>query len=140
MTTTQELLEALSAPGISIELFFKEHEDDFLRCVPSDAWALLIKKSMLLKAEIIKQSDFEPVYFYEIIGGKKNPSRDKLIRLLYGMHSSLDDCQLMLKVYGYSTLYPRVKRDSLFIHGLINRVSLPEIQDLLLQKGEKPLK
>ena len=58
------------------------------------------------------------MYFYDVINGRKIPSRDKIIRLALALGLSLDECQTALKFCGRSQLYPRIKRDSIIIHGI----------------------
>lgn len=37
------------------------------------------------------------MYFYDVINGRKIPSRDKIIRLALALGLSLDECQTALK-------------------------------------------
>ena len=94
----------------------------------------------MTKSDIINKSDFGYVYFYDVINGKKIPSRDKIIKLFFAMHLSLNECQQALKYCGRSMLYPRVKRDSIFIFGLTHGLSLFQVSELLQQQGEADIK
>ena len=115
MKTTGDLLKALSFPEISPEKYLSEYGDELITASKQEVWEALVKTSGLRKAEIIRRSQFEAVYFYEVLSGKKTPSRDKVLRLLLGMQAELADCQRVLQLYGYRPLYPRISRDVLLI-------------------------
>ena len=76
----------------------------------------------------------------EVLAGKKIPSRDKVLRLLLGLQAELSDCQKILQLYGYRPLYPRIFRDVLLISSITNSLSLSQVQQLLEQHQEEPLK
>lgn len=139
MKTTDELMQALTFPDGSLDDFLTENADTFITVSPAEEWDRMLNASSWKKAEIINRCQFNPVYFYEVINGKKIPSRDKVLRLLFGFSASLTDCQRILRVYGYSPLYPRISRDSLLIHAICRAFSVEEIQRLLVSHGEEPL-
>lgn len=102
-------------------------------------WADLVQRSGMTKSDIINKSDFGYVYFYDVINGRKIPSRDKIVKLVLAMHLTLEDCQTALKYSGRSVLYPRVKRDSILIYGLVHRLSVFEVSEMLAANGEADL-
>ncbi|MDD6563931.1 MAG: hypothetical protein PUF08_02495 [Clostridiales bacterium] len=79
--------------------------------------AVLCEKN-LSKSEVIKKSNIQTNYAYQIFSGLKIPSRDKLIALCFGMGLTLGEAQTLLKYSGYAPLYPRIKRDSVIIDSL----------------------
>lgn len=137
MRTTEELLSALSS--LNIDQFFKDYKEELLSIEPCDFLNGLILSSTMRKAEIVKGADFDTVYFYQILSGKKTPSRDKLLRLLISMKTPFKSCQLALKLYGHSELYPRRSRDSIIIYSINNNLSLAEVQQELLSAGEEAI-
>lgn len=140
MRTTDELLSALKFPNLDIEEYLETYQDDFVDIDIPSVWKTLIRKSGMKNAEIINASDFDPVYFYEIISNKKKPSRDKILRLLLGMGATFEDCQFALKSCGFPLLYPRDRRDSLLIYCINNYISVNDTNILLSDKGVEPLK
>lgn len=84
----------------------------------------LLKAKNLSKAKVIEKANIFNVYGYQIFSGAKNPSRDKLISLCFGMNLSLSETQTLLKHAGYAILYPRSKRDSVIIYALENNIDL----------------
>lgn len=137
---TGDLLQSLTFPNVNLEQFLVQAQDEFLSDTPEVFWNTLIQHAGCTKAAVIADSDFEPVYFYEIIRGAKKPSRDKVIRLLLGMHLCLDDCQTALKHLGLAILYPRSRRDSIIIYAIGKKLAVRSTNELLIQQGEAPLK
>ena len=137
MKTTEELLSALSS--FNIDQFFDLYGKEMLSIPPEEFLNDLIINSSMRKSEIIKKSDFDTVYFYQILSGKKTPSRDKLLRILIAMKVSFKNCQLMLRLYGHSQLYPRLSRDSIIIYCINNGLPLDKVQQELSAAGEEPI-
>ena len=140
MKTTGDLMKALSFPEISPEDYLSANKEELLNSSPKELWTSLVERSGLRKAEIIRRSQFEAVYFDEVLAGEKIPSRDKVLRLLLGLQAELSDCQKILQLYGYRPLYPRIFRDVLLISSITNSLSLSQVQQLLEQHQEEPLK
>lgn len=69
-------------------------------------WADFVQRSGMTKSDIINKSDFGYVYFYDVINGRKIPSRDKIVKLVLAMHLTLEDCQTALKYSGRAVLPP----------------------------------
>lgn len=139
MKITDDLMQALTFPDVSLDNFLSKNADKFITSSPVAEWNMLFKNSSLKNVDIINRCQFNPVYFYEVINGKKIPSRDKVIRLLLGFEASLTDCQRILRIYEYSPLYPRIFRDSLLIHSICRTLSVDKVQQLLISHGEEPL-
>lgn len=137
---TGDLLQSLTFPNVNLEQFLTKAKPEFLSDTPAVFWSKLIQHAGCTKAAVIADSDFEPVYFYEIIRGTKKPSRDKVIRLLLGMHLGVDDCQTALKHLGLAMLYPRIRRDSILLYAVNQKCSVRSANELLIQQGEMPLK
>lgn len=138
--TTGDLMDALQYPEQPIQAYWTEHADAMIDIDLKAFWHELVQRSGMSKSDIINKSDFGYVYFYDVINGKKNPSRDKIVKLILSMQLTLEDCQTALKYCGRSILYPRVKRDSILIYGLVHRLSVFEVSEMLEANGEAELK
>lgn len=138
MKTTEELLNTLKQ--MDIETFWNEHQEDLIQIQPHNFLADLILRSGLRKASVIRNSEFDTVYFHQIIAGTKVPSRDKLLRVLIALKAPFTDCQLALRLYGHAILYPRVRRDGCLIYCINNHFTLTRTQEELQKNGEAPLK
>ena len=114
--TTNELLEILESKK-SIEAFFNEEIDELIFSSLSEYLELLISEKKLKKSTVIKRSNLDKNYAYQIFNGnKEKPSRNKVIMLAFGMGLSVLETRKLLKVAGVSDLYARNPRDSIIIY------------------------
>ena len=137
---TDELMKELEFNGTDINDYLKDNPDSFIEINLKEFWNEMIEKSGMSKYDIINKSDYSYNYFYEVIGGKRIPSADKVLRLALALHLELEDCQKALRYCGYAPLYPRIKRDSIIIYAINNNYSVFQTIDLLNKSGEKNLK
>ena len=93
----------------------------------------------LVKSEVIKKTEFSEVMGYQILSGTRRPSRDSLICICNAMELSLDETQSLLKIAGFSALYPKIKRDSIIILGFNEGKPVNKINEALYESGEKTL-
>ena len=138
--STSELMKELEQKEISLEEYFKNNPYTIEHYDLKMHWHNLIEKSGLSSFDIINRSEFAYAYYYEVIGGKKIPSRDKIIRLILAMHLPLDDCQKTLRICGLSELYPRFRRDSIIIYAINHELTVYELNELLSIQKENELK
>ena len=127
--STSELLEILKKS--SLEAYLKENSGDLIENPLCDYLASLIDEKNLNKAEVIKKSNIQTNYAYQILSGIRIPSRDKLIALCFGLDLTLDEAQTLLKYAGFAQLYPKNKRDSIIISSLKNHTSVIKCNILL---------
>ena len=137
---TDELLEELKSKSIDIQDYIDSNEESFIEINLRNLWEEFLEKCQKNKSDIINNADISYIYFYEILQGKKVPTKDKIIRLILAMELSNEDCQKALKYCNHSQLYPRFKRDSLIIYAIQNKFSIYELQELLNKNGEQELK
>ncbi|MBR1530584.1 MAG: hypothetical protein IJ643_00840 [Eubacterium sp.] len=137
---TDELLDELKQKNIDIQEYINNNEDSFIEINLKTMWEEYYKKSNKSKSDIINNADISYIYFYEIMQGKKVPTKDKIVRLMLAMELSLDDCQTALKYCNHSQLYPRIKRDSLIIYAIENKLTLYDLFELLSVNGEEELR
>ncbi len=138
--STAELMQELKYNEQPVQNFLADNSASMIELNLKTFWTEMVRRSGMTKSDIINKSDFGYVYFYDVINGRKIPSRDKIVKLFLAMHLSLEDCQEALKYSGRSILYPRVKRDSILIYGLVHRLSIFEVSELLLTNGEADLR
>lgn len=129
--TTDELLEILKSKK-SINDYFKEEIDELLFSSLAEYLELLISEKKLKKSEVIKRSNIDKNYAYQIFNGNKNnPSRDKMIMLAFGMGLSVLETRKLLKIANSSDLYVRNPRDSVIIYCLNKGLNLIEVNEYL---------
>lgn len=137
---TNDLLEELSGKNTELDKYFNENPTSFINDDIKEFWKRTIETSSKTKSDIINKSDMSYCYFYDVINGRKIPSKDKIIRIALAMKLSLDDCQEALRISGKSALYPRIKRDSVLIYAINKGYSVYQTNDLLAEHGEEMLK
>ncbi len=136
--TTDELMNELKSEK-NIGKFTIENEKTFMDKPLTEYLEFLLQKYNMKKADVIKRASLAAVYGYQIFDGKKEPKRDKVIQLAFGFGLTLEETQRLLKCAGHSELYPKVKRDVLFIYAINNRLNKEEVEQLLFQMGENSL-
>ena len=83
------------------------------------------------KNNIIKNSNLYRTYGYEILGGRKLPSRDKILQICIGNKFSLEETNRCLTIGKLGVLYAKDPRDSIIIFALNNNLKLIEANFIL---------
>ena len=131
--TTRELWARLfKAPSIDSLLSW---EDDFELPSLSDYLAGLCEVRDERPEAIINRSGIDRSFGHRIFSGKRNPSRDTVLQLAFGLQLSTDDAQQLLKVARVTALHPKVKRDAVIAYCLHNGKTLIEAQEALHECG-----
>ena len=130
----QELMEAPT-----LDQFLSENQDNFTRERVGELLEKLMKKRKMSKAVLARLSGMSEVYLHQVFSGRRNPSRDRLICLCFGLAATLDETQKLLTQASYAPLYPRIKRDAIISYGIIHPTGLSEITDKRVAEGEKTL-
>ena len=79
-----------------------------------------------------KQSGMSEIYLHQIFAGHRNPSRNRLLCLCYGLSASIDETQELLKLSGMAQLYPKRKRDAIIYYGLLHKEKPLQMQGFFL--------
>lgn len=131
ISSALKLVGGTSAVGLdlknadSLSDFFAKNESKMLARDLSNYLNELVAKKNLVIADVVKESGLEKAYVYQIFDGKKkNPSREKMIAIAFGMHLDEDETQRMLKLAGHSELYPKVKRDAVILFAIQHGMSI----------------
>lgn len=120
----------------SLDSFLEEHQEELTGCsLPEQLVAMLAAKG-LTKAEVVRESNLNEVYAYQILSGVRRPSRDKLLSLCFAMKATLEETQGLLKQSGFAPLYVRSHRDSIIIFALTHGHTLIELNTDLYDHGE----
>ena len=100
--------------------------------------ALMTEKG-LTKADVVRESNMNEVYAYQILSGVRHPSRDKLLCICLAMKASLEETQDILKRSGFAPLYARSQRDSIIMYGFAHGQTILELNGSLFDHGEAVL-
>lgn len=99
----------------------------------------VIAKSGFARNEVIRASQLNQTFAYQIIAGKRRASRDKLIQLAFGLRLGIDGASELLMRGGASALVPRCRRDVAIGWCLEHGLSVAECDDVLWAAGEQTL-
>lgn len=77
--------------------------------------------------------------FGAIINGKRNATRDMLIRVAIAIGATAEETDYLLKYSGYNPLYVRNKRDVIIWYGISKKEELSVINANIKKRGLEPL-
>ena len=120
----------------SLDSFLENHQDELEAGSLVSQLQLLISDKGLIKADVVKESNLNSVYAYQILSGKRRPSRDKLLALCFAMNATLEETQTLLRQNESATLYVKNRRDSIIIFALSRGHSLFQVNSDLYDHGE----
>ena len=130
----QELMDAMN-----LNDFLSGNQNKFNSDSPSTLLSRIFERQNISKAALAKRSGMSEIYLYQIFSGRRNPSRNRLICLCYGLRANLEETQDLLKQCGLAELYPKNKRDAIIIFGLTHESDLYDINDKLFEEDEETL-
>lgn len=131
--TTGELLELLKKSS-NASSYIENATDDLIQQIPlSDYLSEIMDSKQISRSDIVHRSGLDRGYVYEILSGKKTPSRDKVLAICFAVPLSADETQQLLKSTGYPTLYARIERDSIILFTLEHSLSLTDANELLYE-------
>lgn len=135
---TEELIHELKECR-QIERFIEDNDQQFEQGSLADYIAALMERKGIKKIDVVKRSRLSEVYTYQILAGMKNPDREKLLCIIFGLELNLQEANRVLKMGGKAELYPKKRRDSVIIFALNKGLSLDDTNDLLYELGEETL-
>ena len=134
--STDELL-ALLFKERNLEHFLQRNESAYLTASFSDYLNQWCRQHLDVPEQVIRRANLEKSYGHQLFSGKRNPSRDTVIKLAFAMRADVAQTQEMLKIARKSVLYPRIKRDTVIIYCLHNHISLVDTE-LILEDLDLP--
>lgn len=135
---TEKLIDELRDSS-SLYSYMSKYDTDFPNISFSDFIDLVIQKKKMKRSQVVKDAGLHRTYAYQIMSGKKKPSRDKVLTLAFGLHLNLEDTQKFLRIAQFNLLYPKQKRDSIVIFALCNAYTLDRTNVLLYDNEEEPI-
>ncbi len=76
---------------------------------------------------------------YKLMDGRSHPEQDVLLRIAFTLGMDVEETQSLLKSAHRSRLTAAIPRDVCILYGLLNRLTLDEMDRVLEEKGLKPL-
>lgn len=135
MKSTEELLKLLE--NINIEEFKKEkafQSTDFPAYLNE-----VLSQHELQPKDVIVKLNMERSYTYQILNGRRNPTRNFLIRIAFLCKLSVDETQKLLSAGNRPILYPRNRFDAAVLYCIQHQLSEEELNELLKDIEEEAL-
>ena len=120
----------------TLDAFLKQNHEELSNAPLSEHIQNLIVSKGLTRSDVVKASNLNEIYAYQIISGARRPSRDKLLCLCIAMKATLDETQNLLIHGEFAPLYVRSQRDSIIIFALTHAQTILELNDNLYDHGE----
>ena len=136
--STDELQKELSSiPNLT--RFLAVNQEHFVDQSFLEMLTALVDRSGMSKSTLARRALTSEVYLYQILSGGRMPSRDRTICLCFGLSATLEETQTLLKQCGYAQLYARDRRDAIILYGIVNGMSLFDVNDKLFSEEEETL-
>lgn len=133
--STDDLLKSLKSKR-SLDEFFRENSSELLFDSLPKLIEFYMNQKGLEKKDVVRRSMLSSSYAYNIINGdRKNPDRDKLIMLCFGLELTEKEANVLLKKCSQAEMYPRNGRDDVLIFALDHKLSVIEANNLLDDYG-----
>jgi transcriptional regulator with XRE-family HTH domain len=131
---TEELLNELLFSE-SLETYLNKDRSDAKDSLPERLNRLLAQKG-LKKSEVVKRSQLNATFAYQIFSGDRKPSRNKILQIAFAMGLDLRETQGLLKLSGANELYCKDRRDAVIIYCITKQMMLDDADDTLFRFGE----
>ena len=132
--TTDKLINEIRRAG-TIDKYLEGNGDEFIDKDIARSLNRIIDSKCLKKSDVIKKTGLNEIYAYQILSGKKAPSRNKMIAFCFGMRLDVTEAQALLKRTKYPPLYRRDPRDSIIIFCIENKKNIIQCNTLLYDHG-----
>lgn len=136
--TTGELERELSSCA-TFRDFMRSNPDTDRRLELHEHLACALTASGMRRAEVLQRSGLNMIYGYQILSGKRRPSRDVLLCLCLGLRMQPEQVQTLLKSTGYAPLYVKNRRDSAIYYALRHGHDAVTLNQMLFDLEEPTL-
>lgn len=119
-----------------IETFIKEHDEEFVETQGHIYLNRLLDSKGISKTQVIRSSNLDRTYCYQILSGKRKPSRNKLLQISLGLRFNTKETKNLIRFFGLSELYPKNRRDAIILFSTEKRMGLEETELLLDELDE----
>lgn len=128
MISTTRLLDIINKDAnLTIDFLLKQVPDITF----TDYFLALAKKKGVTKSEVISRTSLQRNYAYQILDGRKKPSKDKVLQIALALHAGLRETNNLLSLSNNGALYPKVKRDAIFIFAIKHQLDVIKVNELL---------
>ena len=117
---TDKLLDILKKSP-TVDDYIENENDNLVNMTLSEYLNKILSDRKLKTSDLVKLTGLDRTYTYQIMSGRKKPSRDKVIAICFALNMSFED----------PILYARFQRDSIIIFALQHNASLTDTNELL---------
>lgn len=138
---TSIMLEGVLRQCDSFDQFEQICSDDMLNsdCRTGIYLMRLLDKYGWKTSAASEAAEMSTSYLGLIINGKRNATRDMLIRVAIAIGATAEETDYLLKYSGYNPLYVRNKRDVIIWYGISKKEELSVINANIKKRGLEPL-
>lgn len=136
---TTELVNELEQAKTTKEFedFLKRNDTEMHRESFGDRVVKLCAKYEITPSALQPQIALSKSQFYSLLNGTRNPSKESVIKIAFGLKVTLDEINELLKAAGYHALDPKEKEDAIIIFGIDNKKEVGKIEELLREYNSK---
>lgn len=136
--TTDELLKTLAS--INTVSALNDFTNSTEKNSPAQSFSEFVSEQLskrnMTQSQLIKESQIQRNYGYQILNDTRTPGRDKVLSICLALSLSLEETQRALTLVNEGALYPKVKRVSVIIFALNKHLSVLDTNELLYDVGE----
>lgn len=138
---TSIMLEGLLKQCDSFDEFEKMCSDDMLNsdCRTTIYLLRLLDKYKFKISTASEAAGLHTSYLGHITSGRRNPTRDVLLRVAIAIGATVEETRYLLQYAGYAPLYVRRKRDVIIWYGISKKEPLEVINGNIKARGLEPL-
>ena len=96
---------------------------------------MLLKEKRISKGKMLDDILVERSYGYQMLNGRRTPTRMVIIRIILYLGLDLRESQFLLAVTGKQALYPFNAFEAAIIYAISHGMSLESTEELLMNKG-----
>ena len=139
--TTEKLAEKLRQISHADKLseYVEELDDDPAYGSFQEYYNSLPMVAEIDKAELIRRTNIERSYGYQLLKGTRSPGRNKALLFCIAAGLDLHETDRALRAAGEPVLYSRSRRDAIIIFAIKEHLNISDTQELLEQFGEQIL-
>ena len=133
-TKKPELMETAD-----LSRFLQENRESFHSQELIQRLTQLTKEKGISKTALAERASISEVYLHQIFAGRRSPSRNRVLCLCFGLETSVEVVQELLRLGSMARLDPRNVRDAVIIHAIAHGSTLTEANQSLFGQNLETL-
>jgi len=136
---TTELVQELEQAKTTQEFkeFLQRNDTEMHRASFGDCVLKLCARYEVTPSSLQPQIAISKSQFYNLLNGTRNPSKESVIKIAFGLKVTHSELNELLQASAYHALDPREKEDAIIIFGIENKKEVGKIDELLREYHSK---